>query len=481
GLDVNGTGSAPVWYNTGVTTSNNYYGYASRYIQYFWDGTNWVFLTWGYDANTTYSNAALGQGYATQSNTAASATITATLSSYALTANGIVSVKFNYDVPAGATLNINSKGAKAIYNKDAAITAGVIKAGDTATFIYNTYYRLISVDSWQDNTGGGSSGTDTQQVIIKMVYDDDEDVYSFTDVNDTAMTNAQVIQLLNDTDKDVKIKYNAYIYHLFYREDADDEEAYYWDYFMTSGTAIKILNLENYYSEGSTDIGVYESTKNIPTNLGSFGWGQATQNNTSSQSITASCNGFQRINGGFVVVRFNKAVNAGATLNINGTGATSIYKNGAQIKSGVIPANCYATFVYNSGAYYLIDVAIPKSSDYQIATPTNNTGTSTATYNLNTYGCHEISGWGNNDISTVIINLSGVAGTEPVHTILFNPQNVDMSNARYVYFRYNGANVQWYEDSDLGSQWAHFGDDIDYIMVKVYNCQYATHTVWRTQ
>lgn len=159
GLNVNGTGSASVWYNTGVTTSNNYYGYAGRYITYMWDGTNWVFLTWGYDTNTTYSNVSLGQGYAVQSNGSASATITATLSSYALTANGIVSVKFKYDVPANATLSINGKGAKAIYNRDAAIGANIIKAGDTATFIYNTYYRLISVDRWQNNSGEGSSVT----------------------------------------------------------------------------------------------------------------------------------------------------------------------------------------------------------------------------------------------------------------------------------------------------------------------------------
>lgn len=159
GLDVNGCGSASVWYNTGVSASKTYYGYAGRYITYMWDGTNWVWQGWSYDTNTTYTNVALGQGYAVQSNSSASATITATLSSYALTANGIVSVKFNYDVPANATLNINSKGAKAIYNKNAAITAGVIKAGDTATFMYNTYYRLISVDSWQDNTGGGGSIT----------------------------------------------------------------------------------------------------------------------------------------------------------------------------------------------------------------------------------------------------------------------------------------------------------------------------------
>ena len=151
-LNVNGTGAIRIWYNNAVLASakSAYAGYANRYLHYVYDGTYWVFMGHSVDNNSTYSNVALGQGYAVQNNSAASATITAALGSYALTANGIVSVKFIYDVPANATLNINGNGAKAIYNKDAAITSGVIKAGDTATFIYNTYYRLISVDRWQD-------------------------------------------------------------------------------------------------------------------------------------------------------------------------------------------------------------------------------------------------------------------------------------------------------------------------------------------
>jgi len=74
------------------------------------------------------------------------------LSSYALTTGGIVAVKFTNDVPEGATLNINSKGAKAIYHRGAKIAAGVIKAGDTATFIYSSYYHLLSIDRDEDNT-----------------------------------------------------------------------------------------------------------------------------------------------------------------------------------------------------------------------------------------------------------------------------------------------------------------------------------------
>lgn len=152
-LNVNSTGAKSVYYNTGVLTSSSlsYAGYANRYITYVYDGTNYVFQGWSYDANSTYSNASLGQGYATCSTAAATVAKVASLSSYALTTGGIVAVKFSYDVPASATLNINSKGAKNIYYRGAAITSGIIKAGDIATFIYSSQYHLISIDRWQED------------------------------------------------------------------------------------------------------------------------------------------------------------------------------------------------------------------------------------------------------------------------------------------------------------------------------------------
>lgn len=148
-LNVNGTGAYPIWYNNAAYTStgNAYTGYAKRTIVYMFNGTHWVWITSSYDANSTYSNASLGQGYGTCSTAAATAAKVVTLSSYALTTGGIVAVKFTYDVPASATMNINSKGAKAIYYKGAAITAGVIKAGDVAVFIYNgSQYHLLAID-----------------------------------------------------------------------------------------------------------------------------------------------------------------------------------------------------------------------------------------------------------------------------------------------------------------------------------------------
>lgn len=149
-LNVNGTGAYSVYYNTAVITTGSlgYAGYANRYITYVWDGTYWVFVGWSIDSNTTYSNASLGQGYGTCATAAATAAKVVTLSSYALTVGGLVAVKFTYaNTAASPTLNINSKGAKAIYYKGAALTdTTLIQAGDTCLFLYNGYYHLLAID-----------------------------------------------------------------------------------------------------------------------------------------------------------------------------------------------------------------------------------------------------------------------------------------------------------------------------------------------
>lgn len=143
-LNVNETGAKGIYYNgaaiaASVTDAGGVY-------EFVYNGSVWE-LVGDLDTNTTYSNASLGQGYGTCSTAAATAAKVVTLSSYALTTGGIVSVKFTNAVPANATMNINSKGAKAIYYKDAAITADIINAGDTATFIYNgSNYHLLAVD-----------------------------------------------------------------------------------------------------------------------------------------------------------------------------------------------------------------------------------------------------------------------------------------------------------------------------------------------
>ena len=152
-LNVNSTGAYPIYYNNAEvvsTTSANTAacGYKNRYTFYIFNGTQWVWLSYGTDTNSTYSNASLGQGYAIQDNESESDTVTATLSSYALTTGGIVVVKFNFDVPcvSNPTLNVNEKGQRYIYHNGSPLGPGIIKSGDLATFIYSTNYYLISLD-----------------------------------------------------------------------------------------------------------------------------------------------------------------------------------------------------------------------------------------------------------------------------------------------------------------------------------------------
>lgn len=99
------------------------------------------------DSNTTYSTYSLGIGYGTCSTAEATVAKAVTLASYALVKGGIVSVSFDNNVCANATMDINAKGAKPVYYRGAPITDGVVLAGDVATFIYDgTNYVFVTSD-----------------------------------------------------------------------------------------------------------------------------------------------------------------------------------------------------------------------------------------------------------------------------------------------------------------------------------------------
>ena len=98
-------------------------------------------------SNVEVTNLDLGQGSAYCNTASSTAAKTASLTNFVLKEGGIVAVEFEYAVPANASLNINSTGAKDIYWNGSAITANVIKGGYTATFIYDgVRYVLLTVD-----------------------------------------------------------------------------------------------------------------------------------------------------------------------------------------------------------------------------------------------------------------------------------------------------------------------------------------------
>lgn len=145
-LNINGTGAKNI-----VPKENNVvYSYA--WAWYFSNNRTWLFVYNGTyficlnQDNNTVNPESFGIGYATCSTAATTPAKVAVFSGYILRKNGIIAVKFTYAVPANSTLNINSKGAKNIFYRGAKITAGVINAGDIATFVYDgAQYQLISV------------------------------------------------------------------------------------------------------------------------------------------------------------------------------------------------------------------------------------------------------------------------------------------------------------------------------------------------
>ena len=127
----------------------------------------------------------LGIGYGTCNTAAATLAKEASLTGYELVKNGYVSVLFTYDVPAGANLSINSKAEKSIYYHGSAITAGIINAGDVATFVYDgVNYNLVGVDNsitqienLKTNQGTLSSLTTTaKSSLVAAINEVDGDV-----------------------------------------------------------------------------------------------------------------------------------------------------------------------------------------------------------------------------------------------------------------------------------------------------------------
>ena len=85
----------------------------------------------------------------TCSTAADTAAKTLDIDGYGLVRKGGVAITFTNGISvANATLNISSKGAKPIYYRGAALAAGIVRAGDIVTMVYDgTQYVIISIES----------------------------------------------------------------------------------------------------------------------------------------------------------------------------------------------------------------------------------------------------------------------------------------------------------------------------------------------
>lgn len=370
-FNVNGTGAKSVWYNTALLTSSNLScaGYANRYGVYAYDGTQFVFIGWSYDGNTTYTNASLGQGYGTCATAAATAAKVVSLSSYSLTKGGIVAVKFTYAVPASATMNINSKGAKSIFYRGAAITAGIIEAGDIATFIYDgTQYHLLTVDRHRffsmlvpyGMAIGESADLNTTEYLKVGNY------YCSSNATTKTLSNCPtssafmmtVMSPLSTTIDNETTK--TWVYRLRKLQVYTGEE--YVQYCYAGATA------------GTWTYGAWKKTANsddIPTTLDDIEAGTttkplyvATASSSDGVAYTATVDGITALYSGLTVVITPATVSASTTptLNLNGLGATGIRRRLSNLAS--TPQSGYAStwltankaflLVYD-GTYWIVD------------------------------------------------------------------------------------------------------------------------------
>ena len=189
-LNVNELGEHPVVLNANTICTTHYPVNSIMTLIYDADQTASVYVDnvstaftgcWkihNYDANTTYTNVALGQGRAICNTAAETLAKTATLASYAQTVGGIVVVEFANAVQAGATLSINSRAAKKMFYNKAELIDGIIKAGDVASFIYDgTNYDLISVTSALERTGS-SNTTDKLYIVGTKEQETSSKTYS---------------------------------------------------------------------------------------------------------------------------------------------------------------------------------------------------------------------------------------------------------------------------------------------------------------
>lgn len=224
-LNVNSTGAKPIKYNGAVVTTSELWtaGEAGILTMFQYDGTNWVWFAHGIDYNTTYTPEKLGIGIGECSTAASTTAKEATLSGYELKENGLVAVKFTYAVPASSTLNINSKGAKAIYYQGAAIVDQVIRAGYTATFAYDgTNYVLISVDKSAGHEIKNPSGTTmTQRSALKFVGG-----VSVTDdsTNDQTIINAAGHTIVDSDDTDMTQRVDLQFADAHLTDDSTNEK-----------------------------------------------------------------------------------------------------------------------------------------------------------------------------------------------------------------------------------------------------------------
>ena len=364
-LNINSTGAKSIQYN----------GYANGIIKagdtatFIYDGTNYRLI-----ALNNISNERMGFGYGTCGTAASTKAKTVSMSGYKLTKGGIVSIKFKHDVLSDATLNISRMGDKPIYYKGSAITDGIIKAGDRATFIYDgTNYNLISLDRdfnpiTVDTALSTTSTNPVQNSVITNALNNKADAnhthnleslgivyaecYTDTSIIDKTASTTNNYTLTTGSIINIKFTNDIIANATLNINDTGAKPIYYKGSDITDDI-IKAGDIATFIYDG-TNYNLI-ATNNITNESMGFGYGECdTEEITTVKTVSIS--NYKLTKGGIVSIFFYYNVPVNATLNINNTGDKPIYCNGAMIIDNTIESGDIATFIYDGTKYNLISL-----------------------------------------------------------------------------------------------------------------------------
>ena len=250
--------------------------------------------------------------------------------------NGVITSNKN-----GFTLNINSLGAKPVYDTLAAATRSgtVFNVDYTMLFIYNS--SRVSGGCWDIFYGYNSDTTDLEEALTPLTG------------TTATLTPMQVYNAIK-SGKSVILQYMDDTYGLLSYTNFNVAES------MNVIVANTIAYFNNTYvlaelwGDTTRNVWGFETTTLVES-LNELGICYA---NCTTAFITtaktAAATNYKLVLGGLVAIKFTNSVIAHSTLNINDTGAKDIYYNGVAIQSNIIQSGDIALFVYNGRRYELL-------------------------------------------------------------------------------------------------------------------------------
>lgn len=250
--------------------------------------------------------------------------------------NGVITSNKN-----GFTLNINSLGAKPVYDTLAAATRSgtVFNVDYTMLFVYNS--SRVSGGCWDIFYGYNSDTTNLEEALTPLMGTTE------------TLTPTQVYDAIK-SGKSVVLQYTDDTYGLLSYTNFNVAES------MNVIVANTIAYFNNTYvlaelwGKTTTNVWGFETTTLVES-LNELGICYA---NCTTAFITtaktAAATNYKLVLGGLVAIKFTNSVIAHSTLNINGTGAKDIYYNGVAIQSNIIQSGDIALFVYNGRRYELL-------------------------------------------------------------------------------------------------------------------------------